>query len=121
MGYVQMGLLAVVLFGDSVSLHFVQFIVKIFRTLNMPPPAFVSSLRANMMPAFVGFMVLGSVAQNLQATGAFEVCFVWDDPETGIRLIGNSIFYYGFSISLGKKYFIPPGNEDTTAKSFIIG
>lgn len=53
-----------VLFGDS-----------IFQALNMATPNIVTDLRANMMPAFVGFMVLGSVSQSLLSTGAFEVYY----------------------------------------------
>lgn len=62
--YVQMGGFVMVLFGDS-----------IFQALSMPTPSFVTDMRSNMMPAFVGFMVLGSFSSNLLSTGAFEIYY----------------------------------------------
>lgn len=59
-----MGGLAALIFGDS-----------IFRAMNLATPSIIVSMRTNVMPAFVGFMVLGSVSQNMLSTGAFEVYY----------------------------------------------
>mmetsp|Transcript_15291 Transcript_15291/g.38566 ORF Transcript_15291/g.38566 Transcript_15291/m.38566 type:complete len:113 (-) Transcript_15291:98-436(-) len=60
--YLQVGGVGFLLFGQS-----------IFEAMGMAIPAWYLQLRENQLQTFLGLFVLSSVAQNMCATGAFEV------------------------------------------------